>query len=38
MDTVAHGTPAMSLTDMPPAELETRQVTDDCRSQTSEGI
>lgn len=38
MDTVAHGTPAMSLADMPPTELETRRATAGCRSQTSEGI
>ena len=38
MDAAAHGTPAVSLTDMPPTELETRRVTAGCRSQASEGL
>ena len=35
MDTVAHGTPAMSLADMSPTEPEARRATSDRRSQAS---
>ena len=35
MDAVAHGTPAMSLADMSPTELEARRVTSGQRSQAS---
>lgn len=35
MDTVAHGTPAMSLADMSPTELEARRATSGQRSQAS---
>ena len=38
MDTVAHGTPAISLADMSPTELEARRATPGRRSQASEGI
>ena len=35
MDTAAHGTPAMSLADMSPIELEARRITSGQRSQAS---